>query len=340
MTESMLYVHIDGLKTQEKTMSNTSAHMLPMWSQAMSSSAPPPKTHPVVTRSGAYSLVDARPARAGRDYPDSPAAVVERFRSEASCRDYLERVRWPDGFVCPTCAMADIPWRSGTGLVACRHCREPVILTQHTLFHSATVPLSRWLGVLWELCDRETLDEVALRGALGLTDSDGIRTVTAALRSAMAWSARALDGRVQLGHAPLLFEREARDGRGVLDKAELAIVVELGVAGEPRAARMQTLRRGDRMEVLRFARENVSASAQVAAVSATGIDTAVQRVASLLELWLASQGGAKGDALDSYLCEFCFRFERRAMPRGRAFYDLLVALLSSADRSEGAALTG
>ena len=37
------------------------------------------------------------------DYPRTLADFEERFRSEETCRDYLFRVRWPEGFRCPRC---------------------------------------------------------------------------------------------------------------------------------------------------------------------------------------------------------------------------------------------
>jgi len=39
------------------------------------------------------------------------------FPNEAACADYMERVRWPDGFVCPSCGTKD----GTTSGVACGH---------------------------------------------------------------------------------------------------------------------------------------------------------------------------------------------------------------------------
>ncbi len=40
---------------------------------------------------------------AGRDYPRSYAELRAWFDQDAKCLDYLDWLRWPDGFVCPGC---------------------------------------------------------------------------------------------------------------------------------------------------------------------------------------------------------------------------------------------
>ena len=37
----------------------------------------------------------------GKDYPGSYAELLAWFPDEAACLDYLEWLRWPDGFRCP-----------------------------------------------------------------------------------------------------------------------------------------------------------------------------------------------------------------------------------------------
>jgi Transposase zinc-ribbon domain len=41
--------------------------------------------------------------RAGRHYPRSAGEFQSWFGTDADCLDYLEWLRWPDGFACPAC---------------------------------------------------------------------------------------------------------------------------------------------------------------------------------------------------------------------------------------------
>src|SRR6266511_4084964 len=50
--------------------------------------------------------MDGRQPRAGRHYPRSTGEFQSWFATDADCLDYLEWLRWPDGFVCPRCADA------------------------------------------------------------------------------------------------------------------------------------------------------------------------------------------------------------------------------------------
>ena len=40
---------------------------------------------------------------AGVDYPRTFQELEQWFRDEAACRDYIRRLRWPEGFICPHC---------------------------------------------------------------------------------------------------------------------------------------------------------------------------------------------------------------------------------------------
>src|SRR5512134_3006683 len=46
---------------------------------------------------------------AGVDYPRTFHELDAWFGSETACREYIRRLRWPDGFVCPHCAAVGEP---------------------------------------------------------------------------------------------------------------------------------------------------------------------------------------------------------------------------------------
>ncbi|NQZ07324.1 MAG: transposase, partial [Algicola sp.] len=41
---------------------------------------------------------------AGVDYPKTWGQFVDWFHDDQSCLQYLEKLRWPNGFVCPRCS--------------------------------------------------------------------------------------------------------------------------------------------------------------------------------------------------------------------------------------------
>src|SRR5271166_6545270 len=58
----------------------------------------------------------------GVDYPRTFQEMEEQFRDDAACRDYIRRLRWPNGFVCPHCQEIGEPWIMSDGLLRCRIC--------------------------------------------------------------------------------------------------------------------------------------------------------------------------------------------------------------------------
>ena len=70
----------------------------------------------------------------GMDYPGSLPALRSWFRSDADCLDYLDWLRWPEGFLCPWCSgvgeWPDAPW-----MHRCSECSGQVSVTAGTVFH-------------------------------------------------------------------------------------------------------------------------------------------------------------------------------------------------------------
>ena len=50
--------------------------------------------------------------------------VQRQFDTEDACRDYLFKLRWPDGFICPVCGCREyyhITTRISTRVISCRY---------------------------------------------------------------------------------------------------------------------------------------------------------------------------------------------------------------------------
>src|SRR5437763_16530830 len=84
----------------------------------------------------------------GTHYPRSTGEFQAWFRTDADCLDYLDWVRWPGGFTCPSCGHAG-GWRLGDGRHECagRHGRTSV--TAGTLFDRTRTPLTVWFTPCW-----------------------------------------------------------------------------------------------------------------------------------------------------------------------------------------------
>ena len=70
------------------------------------------------------------------------------FPTDADCLDYLEWLRWPDGFVCPGCGHAG-GWKLADGRLECAACAARTSPTAGTIFDRTRTPLTVWLIACW-----------------------------------------------------------------------------------------------------------------------------------------------------------------------------------------------
>jgi len=96
------------------------------------------------------------------------------LHDEDEARRRLERLRWPDGPVCPHCRSRAITRLHGAkhrkGTLQCNDCRRQFTVTVGTAFHRTKVPLHTWLQAAHLLCaGREPLSVDQLHLILGVT---------------------------------------------------------------------------------------------------------------------------------------------------------------------------
>src|SRR5436190_1710128 len=84
---------------------------------------------------------------AGAHYPRTTGEFFAWFRTDEDCLDYLEWLRWPDGFICPGCGHAG-GWRLGDGRIKCGGCGARASLTAGTIFDKTRTPLTVWFRLL------------------------------------------------------------------------------------------------------------------------------------------------------------------------------------------------
>jgi hypothetical protein len=195
---------------------------------------------------------------AGQDYPRTWEEFLAFFPDESSCVHYLERLSWPDGFLCARCGWAGEPWRGSRRRLVCRSCGHETTVTAGTLFQGTRTPLRQWLAAAWHVSTAdEGVSALRLQRALGLGSYETAWTILHRLRRAMVRSGRPrLDGVADVGRtvlsARLTREALARPGGGRRrPRAVVAIAVE-DRGGEPGRVRMQRLPSGSDQDLLRF----------------------------------------------------------------------------------------
>jgi transposase-like protein len=72
------------------------------------------------------------------------------FTDETAARVHFEKLRWPDGPICPHCGTVNEATElkgasTRPGLYKCRACQKPFTATMGTLYERSHIPLNKWL---------------------------------------------------------------------------------------------------------------------------------------------------------------------------------------------------
>ena len=273
------------------------------------------------------------------------------FRTEAGCRDYVRRLRWPEGFVCRRCGAIGEPWVTARGVFHCRACAGETSLTAGTIFEGTRKPLRMWFLAMWLVTSQKNgVSALGLQRVLGLGSYETAWTWLHKLRRAMVRPGRdCLTGTIEVDETYVGGPEVGKRGREVETKAIVVVAAEKSgrAVGRIRLRRVKDVS-GD--SLLAFVQGAVVPGSVVhtdgwngysglaaagyqhqVTVITSGAEPAhevmprIHLVASLLKRWLIGthQGGIQHQQLDYYLDEFTFRFNRRrSQARGLLFHRL------------------
>jgi transposase-like protein len=285
------------------------------------------------------------------DYPRDLRDLETRFSGEDACREYLFRLRWPDGFRCPRCG-GQKNWPKPDGLVRCAGCDYQVSVTAGTVFQDSRLPLTLWFRAAWWVTSQKNgVSAMGLQRVLGLKSYKTAWTLLHKLRRAMVRPGRdRLQGHVEVDEAFVGGEEEGVRGRQTQTKAMIAVAVEEDAPGIGRI-RMRRIPDASADSLMPFVADSVEPGSVVHTdgwlgyaplegrgyrhkitflkgnrKTASELMPRVHLAVALLKRWLLGthQGGVSPEHLDAYLDEFTFRFNRRkSRSRGKLFYRLL-----------------
>jgi hypothetical protein len=122
-------------------------------------------------------------------------ARQKALTTEEKCIAYLEKMRWPNGVLCPECGSDSISRFLAKGKTGkARHlfqcldktCRHQFSPTTGTIFHDSHLPLNKWFSAIALLCDaKRDLSVNQLRMGLGVQYKTAAH-VASRVRQAMA----------------------------------------------------------------------------------------------------------------------------------------------------------
>jgi len=79
--------------------------------------------------------------------------LCQRFRTREDCLKFLEKLRWPDGPVCPKCESTSISRLRKRDFFDCNRCYHQFSVTSGTIMHRSHLPLQKWILATALICN-------------------------------------------------------------------------------------------------------------------------------------------------------------------------------------------
>jgi transposase-like protein len=278
--------------------------------------------------------------------------IQERFKTDDVCRKYLFSLRWPNGFICPRCGCNDYYLISTRNHHQCKNCRYQVSVTAGTVMDRSHLPLRVWLWAIYLVaCDKRGYSAMQLSCELNLPYNTAWFLLHR-IRHAMSERDNhyMLAGIVELDDTYFGKPKKGdKRGRGT-GKIKVLAALSKDKAGKPQFAKMQVVPNLKGRTVANFTQHSIFEGSVVQSDAYYSYRKPLAEkymhqyeifdTDSKILHWLHIViGNAKAFVLgtfhglgekhmQSYLDEFCYRFNRRSL-HGEIFSRLLCAVAYS-----------
>jgi len=279
--------------------------------------------------------------REARTLKEKEMALIEwqeKFSTEEACLDYLQKMRWPEGYVCEECRHQQYWYIQGYKIFQCKACRHQPTITAGTILHSTKLKLTKWF-VAFYFCSVDKGGISATRLAKYINVSwNTARFMLKKIRTAMGEREKKylLSGLIELDDA-FVGGRTTGGKRGRGSEKKTAILVACENNAQWKKAgflKMKAVTSVCETSVAEFSKASIQPSQDLRTDGSPTLKTqeGTHRVesqvvppqethkwlpwvhiaiANLKRFLLGTYHGVSGKHLQEYLDEFCYRFNRR-----------------------------
>ena len=78
--------------------------------------------------------------------------LMDKFNCDDTCREALEKIRWPHGPACIRCGLMGVPELPAGGIYQCSSCSYQFSVTAGTIMHDSHLPLRKWFIAIYLMC--------------------------------------------------------------------------------------------------------------------------------------------------------------------------------------------
>lgn len=257
----------------------------------------------------------------------------KRFSTEESCREFLYQQRFPNGFVCPRCGSNEYYPIYRRSMCQCKQCRKQTSVTAGTVMHRTHLSLVLWFWAIY-LCvnDKRVISAAHLANLLDI-GYESAWYMLVRIRKAMGRrdANYLLSGLLEMDEGYFGSKRSGgKRGRGTTQNKVVVAISKTEEKQCPMYLRMQQVPNVKRVTLQDFIDSRVKEGSVIECdgyqiykgLENVTVETKVYDAADSDLHWLhTALSNAKAFLagtyhgrclhLQSYLDEFCFRFNRR-----------------------------
>jgi transposase-like protein len=102
--------------------------------------------------------------------PTTLLEAVVYFSDAEIASDYVAKLRWPNGPVCPRCEGTEHSYLKTRRIWKCKSCKRQFSVTLGTILEDSPLPLTKWLPAIWLAANSKNgISSHELARALGIT---------------------------------------------------------------------------------------------------------------------------------------------------------------------------
>jgi len=280
----------------------------------------------------------------------------ERFPNEQACWDYLLSLKWPDGFICPSCQATKGCFKPTRKIFECYQCQHQASLTSGTIFHKTRTPLSKWFwSIFFMSTSKKGVSMLYLQKQLRIGTYKTVWSMGHKIRQGMAVRDALYDlhgiieaDEIFIGGKQSLEERR-KSGN---NKTPFFMAVQEDKNGGPKFVTFEEIERVYETQILPAIEKNIKKGSKIISdgegsyvkikakgyeheryVESTEPEIAHEKLkwintltSNLKRFLLSTHHGVYPKYRKAYLAEFAYRFNRRYWPE-QAFDRLLYACI-------------
>jgi transposase-like protein len=131
--------------------------------------------------------------------PTTLLEAIRYFSDLDVCTEYVAKLRWPNGPVCPRCEGVEYSYLKTRRLWKCKECKKQYSVKLGTIFEDSALGLDKWLPAVWLIANSKNgISSHELGRALGITQKSAWFMLHRIRLAMQTGSFNKLDGEIEV----------------------------------------------------------------------------------------------------------------------------------------------